>query len=208
MRIMHAHSTLDVEPGDGIVALAVAAGRRLGMDAEQLDELRRAAELHDVGKVGIPDAILDKPGELDGDEWEFIRQHTILGERILSAAPALAPVAAVVRATHERWDGRGYPDRLAGERIPLAARVIAVCDAYEAITSERRYREARTSADAREELLREAGHQFDPVVVDAVIGVLDQCAASDGTPLAVGLPDASGDYARAVADRLLALLET
>ena len=108
----------------------------------------RAAELHDVGKVGIPDAILDKRGRLDESEWEFMRQHTILGERILNAAPALRPVARLVRATHERWDGGGYPDGLAGEQIPLGARIIAVCDAYEAMIADRAYR-ARSRARRR-----------------------------------------------------------
>ena len=107
------------------------------IDAKFVQMLECCAPLHDIGKVGIPDAILEKPGVLDAGEWEFIHQHTILGERILSAAPALRPVAKIVRASHERWDGRGYPDGLRGEEIPLAARIVAVCDAYEAITSER-----------------------------------------------------------------------
>ena len=119
------------------------------MTVEQLDELRRAAELHDVGKVGIPDAILDKPGPLDDEEWEFMRQHTVLGERILGAAPALRPVAAIVRSTHERWDGRGYPDGLVGEEIPLGSRIVAACDAYEAMTNDRPYRERRDPESAR-----------------------------------------------------------
>ncbi len=162
VRIMQAKQPGLNDHSTGVAQLAVAVGRRLGMDAEQIDELARAAELHDIGKVGIPDAILQKPGELEGDEWEFIRQHTILGERILSAAPALRPVAKIVRASHERWDGGGYPDGLIGEQIPLAARIVAVCDAYEAITDDRCYREARPSDVAREELIREAGGQFDP----------------------------------------------
>jgi HD-GYP domain-containing protein (c-di-GMP phosphodiesterase class II) len=174
VRIMHAKQPGLPDHSSGVARLATLVGRRLGMNAEQLDELARAAELHDVGKVGIPDAILDKPGELDPSEWEFIRQHTILGERILSAAPALRPVATIVRASHERWDGRGYPDRLSGEEIPLAARIVAVCDAYEAITQDRCYREARSEAVAREELQREAGHQFDPVVVEAFLTELDE----------------------------------
>ena len=144
------------------------------MTAEQIDELARAAELHDIGKVGLPDAILDKPGALDPDEWEFVRRHTVLGERILSAAPALRPVATIVRASHERWDGRGYPDRLGGEEIPLAARVVAVCDAYEAMTSDRCYRRARSAEVARRELTREAGRQFDPQVVAAFLLELEQ----------------------------------
>ena len=158
----------------GVARLAVPVGRRLGMDAEQLDELRRAASLHDIGKVGIPDAILSKPGPLDADEWAFIRQHTVLGERILSAAPALRPVATIVRACHERWDGEGYPDRLRGSEIPLAARIVAVCDAYDTIISNRCYRAARTPRQAREELRREAGHQFDPTVVASFLEELDR----------------------------------
>ena len=173
VRIMHAKQPGLPDHSTGVARLATLVGRRLGMDAEQLDELARAAELHDIGKVGIPDAILEKPGELDAGEWEFIRQHTILGERILSAAPALRPVATIVRASHERWDGRGYPDRLSGEEIPLAARIVAVCDAYEAITGDRCYRKARPSESAREELRREAGRQFDPVVVEAFLAELD-----------------------------------
>ncbi len=154
--------------------LAMAVGLHLDMNAEQIDELARAAELHDIGKVGVPDAILEKPGPLDADEWEFIHQHTILGERILSAAPALRPVATIVRSTHERWDGAGYPDGLDGPAIPLAARIIAVCDAYDAIVTSRCYRPARTPDAAREELARESGHQFDPEVVTALLAVLQR----------------------------------
>ncbi len=174
LRIMHAKQPGLPDHSSGVADLAIQVGRRLGMGAEQIDELARAAELHDIGKVGLPDAILDKPGALDPDEWEFVRQHTILGERILSAAPALRPVATIVRASHERWDGRGYPDRLGGEEIPLAARIVAVCDAYEAITSDRCYRRARSTDVARKELIREAGRQFDPQVVAAFLEELEQ----------------------------------
>ena len=118
------------------------------MGPEELDEVARAAELHDVGKIAIPDAILDKPGPLDAGEWSFMRRHTLIGERILLAAPALRPVARLVRSSHERWDGGGYPDGLAGEEIPLGARVVAVCDAFDAMTTERPYRDPRASADA------------------------------------------------------------
>ena len=110
---------------------------RLELDDEQIDHVRHAAELHDVGKMAIPDAILDKPGPLDDAEWEFIRRHTIIGERIVAAAPALRPVAALVRSSHERWDGAGYPDGLAGEEIPLGARIVAVCDAFDAMVADR-----------------------------------------------------------------------
>jgi diguanylate cyclase (GGDEF)-like protein len=190
VRIMHAKQPGLPDHSTGVAQLAVAVGRRLGMDAEQIDELGRAAELHDIGKVGIPDAILGKPGTLNSEEWEFIRQHTILGERILSAAPALRPVATIVRASHERWDGRGYPDRLRGEQIPLAARIVAVCDAYEAITDNRCYRGARSSEEAREELLREAGGQFDPAVVAAFLEELDA-----PQPVAPAVPTADEEAA-------------
>jgi diguanylate cyclase (GGDEF)-like protein len=174
LRIMHAKQPGLPDHSSGVADLAIQVGRRLGMTGEQIDELARAAELHDIGKVGLPDAILDKPGALDPDEWEFVRQHTILGERILSAAPALRPVATIVRASHERWDGRGYPDRLGGEEIPLAARIVAVCDAFEAITSDRCYRSARDVDVARKELILEAGRQFDPKVVAAFLEELEQ----------------------------------
>ena len=114
--------------------LALAVGRELHMGPEGLDEVARAAELHDVGKIAVPDAILDKPGPLDPVEWSFMRRHPLIGERILLAAPALRPVARLVRSSHERWDGGGYPDGLTGDEIPLGARVVAVCDAFDAMT--------------------------------------------------------------------------
>jgi diguanylate cyclase (GGDEF)-like protein len=169
LRIMHARQPSLQDHSSEVARLCVGVGRRLGMTAEELDELWRAAELHDVGKVGIPDAILEKPRELDDAEWYFMRQHTILGERILNAAPALRPVALLVRASHERWDGKGYPDGLAGEAIPLGARIIAACDAYEAMTTDRVYRLRRDHESACRELRREAGRQFDPDVVEALL---------------------------------------
>jgi|SRR5579884_579581 len=145
--------------------LALGIGERLGLNDEQLDELRRAAELHDIGKAAIPDAILNKPGPLSDDEWTFMRRHTIVGERVLSTAPALAPAAALVRSSHERWDGRGYPDGLAGSDIPLGARIVFVCDAFDTMTSERTYAPRRTPEEAIAELRGNAGSQFDPEIV-------------------------------------------
>jgi two-component system cell cycle response regulator len=147
--------------------LAVTVGRKLGMNGEQLDELRRAAELHDVGKAAVPDGILNKPGPLSDQEWAFMRRHTLVGERILAAAPALAPVAALVRASHERWDGGGYPDGIAGAAIPLGARIVSVCDAFDAMTSDRPYAAQVSAEAALAELHREASRQFDPQVVAA-----------------------------------------
>jgi len=151
----------------GVGALAAALGRRLELTAEQLDEVTRAAELHDVGKIAIPDEILHKPAKLDEDEWALMHQHTIIGDRILGAAPAMRPVAAIVRASHEHWDGRGYPDGLAGEQIPLGARIVSVCDAFHAMTTPRPYQRMMTPDEARTELRRCAGTQFDPAVVEA-----------------------------------------
>jgi HD-GYP domain-containing protein (c-di-GMP phosphodiesterase class II) len=130
-------------------------------------EVRLAAELHDVGKVAIPEVILDKPGPLDETEWAFMRRHTLIGERIVAAAPALGAVARLVRASHERWDGRGYPDAVAGEDIPLGARIFAAVDTYDAITSDRPYRKARPHAVAIAELQRVSGQQLDPRIVEA-----------------------------------------
>jgi diguanylate cyclase (GGDEF)-like protein len=178
MRTMQAKQPMLGEHSGEVAQLAVAVARRLGMLGEQLDELVRAAELHDIGKVGIPDAILDKRAGLDATEWELMRQHTILGERILNAAPALRPVAQIVRASHERWDGTGYPDRLHGTEIPRAARIVAVCDAYEAMTSDRAYRPAVSHEAACWELRAMSGTQFDPEVVDAFIREVEK----RGTP--------------------------
>jgi two-component system cell cycle response regulator len=158
----------------GVGTLALAVGRRLGMIGEELDVLARAAELHDVGKIAIPDAILQKAGPLNAEEWRFMHRHTILGERILTAATALRPVARLVRASHERFDGAGYPDGLHGTEIPLGARVIFVCDAFDAMTSERSYSGAITAAEALAELRACAGSQFDPTVVAAFVEILGE----------------------------------
>jgi diguanylate cyclase (GGDEF)-like protein/putative nucleotidyltransferase with HDIG domain len=154
---------------DGVAALAEATARELGMSDEQRTAVRQAAALHDIGKAAVPDAILNKPGPLSEDEWVFMRRHTVIGERIMQAAPALAAAAPLVRSSHERFDGAGYPDALAGREIPLGASVIAVCDAYDAMVSDRPYRAALTHAEALAELQRCAGTQFDPAVVRAFV---------------------------------------
>src|SRR5256886_460419 len=155
-----------------VSSLAVRVGEQLGLARDELEVLRLAAELHDVGKLAIPDIVLQKAAALDATEWGFIHSHTLIGQRILGAAPALRPVGAVVRSTHENWDGTGYPDGFAGEAIPLSARIISACDAYSAMTSDRPYRAARRPEDAICELRRCAGHQFDANVVDLLCAVL------------------------------------
>jgi HD-GYP domain-containing protein (c-di-GMP phosphodiesterase class II) len=156
-----------------VAALAYASAVRLGIPSEDAEITRQTAQLHDVGKVAVPDAILNKPGRLDDAEWAFMKRHTIIGERIISAAPALSVVAKLVRSTHERYDGGGYPDGLAGAEIPLIARIVYVCDSYDAMVTKRAYRDARSHSGAIAELRRCSGTQFDPQVVDAVIGALE-----------------------------------
>jgi two-component system cell cycle response regulator len=151
-----------------VAALARAVGERMGISDDLLEGLERAAELHDIGKIAIPDAILNKPGPLDPEEWSFMRRHTLIGESMLSAAPALRSAAKIVRSSHERVDGKGYPDGLRGDQIPLASRIIFVCDAFHAMTSDRPYAQAKDTEAALAELQRCAGTQFDPAVVEAM----------------------------------------
>jgi diguanylate cyclase (GGDEF)-like protein/PAS domain S-box-containing protein len=164
---------------DDVTGLCEAVGRQLGLTEEQMTPLLQAAALHDVGKVAIPDAILDKPGPLDETEWEFMRTHTLIGERILAEAPALADAAKIVRASHERHDGRGYPDGLRGDAIPLAARIIAVCDSFDAMTSNRPYRTAMSFEGALSELHKNAGTQFDSRVVAAFVKAIRTPLSAD-----------------------------
>jgi two-component system, cell cycle response regulator len=154
---------------DGVARLAAAFGKALALDAEEQDVVVRAAELHDIGKVAIPDAVLHKGADLSPEEWELMRKHTIIGQRVLGAAPALSPVADLIRSTHERWDGEGYPDRLAGKDIPLGSRAIFICDAYNAMTEGRSYRSPMSREEALEELRSGAGTQFDPDLVRAFV---------------------------------------
>jgi HD-GYP domain-containing protein (c-di-GMP phosphodiesterase class II) len=160
--------------------LAIAVGRRLGFDEDELSDLRIAADLHDIGKIAIPDDILYKPGLLDEEEWSFIRRHTLIGERIVGSTLALRKVATLIRSAHERWDGRGYPDGLVGEAIPLASRIIFACDAYDAMTRDRPYRTALTQEHALGELSRGAGTQFDPRIVRALREALTEGMTPSG----------------------------
>jgi diguanylate cyclase (GGDEF)-like protein len=162
----------------GVAGLASATAIQLGIPQENIGAARQTGLLHDVGKVAIPDEILSKQGPLDESEWAFIKRHTVIGERILSAAPSLAVVARLVRSTHERYDGGGYPDGLAGDDIPLIARIVAVCDAYDAMVTRRVYRAARSRSEAIAELRHCSGTQFDPVVVEAFVSALE--APGDG----------------------------
>jgi diguanylate cyclase (GGDEF)-like protein len=155
-----------------VVDTAKSVARALGLDLTEVQRIGHAALLHDIGKVGVPDRILLKTGPLAGEEWELMREHPLIGERILSAIPGLAGVAEMVRHEHERFDGGGYPDGLRGEEIPIGSRIILACDAYHAMTSDRAYRGAMAHDEAIAELARGAGTQFDPKVVAALVSHL------------------------------------
>jgi HD-GYP domain-containing protein (c-di-GMP phosphodiesterase class II) len=158
-----------------VVALALAVGDRLGLGADRRRNLEFAALLHDVGKVAIPKAIINKPGKLDADEFAVVKTHTLEGQRMLDRVGGfMSDVGLIVRWHHERWDGRGYPDGLAGEHIPLEARIITACDSYNAMTTTRAYRAALPPDVAAQELRDCAGSQFDPTVVAAVLAVIEQ----------------------------------
>jgi HD-GYP domain-containing protein (c-di-GMP phosphodiesterase class II) len=160
------------EHSDAVVELAVKVGERLRLPDDAMADLEFAARLHDVGKIGIPDAVLLKAGPLDGDEWAVMRQHPDWGAQMLARVPGLRRVARIVRHAHERWDGEGYPDALHSDSIPIESRIIFACDAYHAMTSDRPYRNALRPWIAVSELREGAGSQFDADVVDALVAIL------------------------------------
>jgi putative nucleotidyltransferase with HDIG domain len=160
------------EHSEDVLVLALAVAERLNVDDDELEQLRQVALLHDIGKIAVPDAILNKPGELTAEEWKIMRTHPIVSARIARATSGLERLAPALRAEHERWDGGGYPDGLAGERIPLASRITFVCDAYCAMTSDRPYRSALSPDTARERLVEGIGTQFCPRSGAALLEVL------------------------------------
>jgi diguanylate cyclase (GGDEF)-like protein len=163
----HSHS-------EQVVGLACEVARRLGLPPEEVERVRDGAMLHDVGKVAIPNEILFKPGPLTAGEWQIMREHSLIGERILRRTPELAPIAPLVRHEHERWDGGGYPDGLTGTEIPVGSRIIFACDAYNAMITARPYREPMSQEDAISEVQSGSGTQFDPDVVEALLTVLSE----------------------------------
>jgi diguanylate cyclase (GGDEF)-like protein/putative nucleotidyltransferase with HDIG domain len=160
------------EHSESVVELAARVARGLGLDEREVERVRSAALLHDIGKVAIPDEVLHKAGALDDGEWDIMREHPAIGERILRAIPGLGGVARIVRHEHERYDGGGYPDGIKGSEIPIGSRIILACDAYHAMTSDRPYRTAMDHGDAIAELAKNAGTQFDPDVTEQLIGCL------------------------------------
>jgi hypothetical protein len=161
------------EHTQGVVDMAIAVGLELRLDPRDMRDLEFGALLHDIGKLRIPNEIINKPGALDDAEWKVIREHPIYGQQMLDrVGGAMTAAGRIVRAHHERWDGQGYPDRLRDSDIPLAARIITVCDSFSAMTTKRAYSPAKTRAEGLAELDRCSGTQFDPAIVDALNRVL------------------------------------
>jgi putative nucleotidyltransferase with HDIG domain len=158
---------------EDVVELAVKVAEEMGLDEDARRETEMGALLHDIGKIAVPDEIINKPGPLNDEEWAIMKTHTVVGEQMLQQVGGLlSSVGVVVRASHERWDGGGYPDGLAGEAIPVPARICAACDAFNAMTTDRSYRKALPLSVAVEELRKNSGTQFAPDVVDALIAVV------------------------------------
>jgi HD-GYP domain-containing protein (c-di-GMP phosphodiesterase class II) len=173
LRAVDAHDGYTGEHSRAVVACSTATARVLNLPDVTVFDVEQVAMLHDVGKLGVPDAILSKPGALNTEEWEMMRQHPVTGERIIAGMPSLARLAPAIRAEHERWDGAGYPDGLAGNKIPIASRIVLACDAYHAMTSNRPYRNAMPKIHACAELEGGSGTQFDPTVLAALFDVLE-----------------------------------
>jgi len=174
---LQAFDCYTAEHSSETLALAELVADRLGVDEVESETVTLTALLHDVGKIGVPGEVLRKPGPLTDEERSQMQRHPVIGEQILSRVPALSTVASAIRHEHERWDGRGYPDGLAGEEIPLASRIVLACDAWHAMTSDRPYRRAMSRPAAVDELVRCAGSQFDPAVAAALLDVVDgDCA--------------------------------
>jgi two-component system cell cycle response regulator len=166
LKVLNERTPGVLEDLNRIAHFATATAEGLGLSADEVERVELAARLHDVGKLAIPDAILTKAGPLDADEWAIMRTHAEIGQRIVAAAPSLAHIAKLVRSHHERYDGFGYPDRLAGKDIPIGASIIAVCAAFVAMMRHRPFSDAITVAEALAEVHRCSGSQFDPQVVD------------------------------------------
>jgi response regulator RpfG family c-di-GMP phosphodiesterase len=170
LKVLNEHDPGVLEDLNRMGHLASDTARVLGLDEREIERVELAARLHDVGKLAIPDAILTKPAPLDAAEWQVMQTHPEIGARIVASAPSLAHISDLIRSHHERYDGRGYPDGLAGDEIPIAAAVIAVCAAFVAMMRHRPYSDAITVAEALAELRRCSGTQFDPRVVTAFCG--------------------------------------
>ncbi len=185
--VVEADDTYTGEHCKSVVRLSLDVARRLDLDADRTRNVEFGALLHDIGKIAVPNEIINKPGRLDEREWEIIKRHTIDGQRMLEKIGGfMTEIGLIVRASHERWDGAGYPDGLAGEQIPLEARIVSACDAFNAMTTTRSYRKAMPFAAACRELERCAGSHFDPHVVDALLAVAASPAAQPQAATSAG----------------------
>ncbi|MEW5939647.1 MAG: HD-GYP domain-containing protein, partial [Chloroflexota bacterium] len=169
-----AKDTYTANHAQQLTNMALAVGREMGVSPREMEDLRFGAILHDIGKIGIPDAILQKPASLDEEEWKWMRQHPEIGAHILTPIPRLSGASRIVRHHHERFDGAGYPDGLSGEAIPLVARILTVVDAYNAILDARPYKPPLPTETAIAELKKHAGTQFDSCVVNAFLNVVER----------------------------------
>ena len=161
------------EHSGAVVGLSVAVASRMGLSEEEAADVEQVALLHDIGKIGVGDAILNKPGPLSEAEWEVMKMHPAIGEEIVASTEGISHLAPAIRAEHERWDGKGYPDGLSGEDIPVTSRIVLVCDAFHAMTSDRPYRRAIGAEDALRELEKNAGMRFCPRTVEAFVGMFE-----------------------------------
>jgi len=182
LTVMEERNSGAVETFNKVARLALSVAEYVGLADYEIERIELAGRLHDVGKLAIPDAILRKPGSLTPKEWAIMQTHAEIGERILRSSPTLEYVAEIVRWHHERYDGRGYPDRLSGEGIPVAARIVAVCAAFVAMMKQRPFSDAITVEEALAELRRGSGSQFDPQIVEAFSGLLQRAVALPLTP--------------------------
>jgi putative nucleotidyltransferase with HDIG domain len=186
--VVEADDSYTGEHSKSVVRLALDVAEDLQLDADSKRNIEFGALLHDVGKIAIPKEIINKPGKLDDQEWAIVKTHTIEGQRMLEKIGGfMREIGRIVRSSHERWDGHGYPDALSGEAIPLESRIVAVCDAFNAMTTTRSYRTAMSAAAALAELERCAGSQFDPRIVASLARVVSLAPearrAADGNPL-------------------------
>jgi HD-GYP domain-containing protein (c-di-GMP phosphodiesterase class II) len=172
MSALYAKSQETEEHGQRLGQYADMIGKELGLDQKTLDDLKLLSMLHDIGKIGIDDRILNKPAKLNEEEWEVMKKHPEIGHRIAMSTPELCHIAEYILRHHERWDGSGYPDGILNEEIPLLSRILSIADAYDAMTEDRVYRKGMSTVEAIAELKRCSGTQFDPALVELFIGML------------------------------------
>jgi len=189
--MLHARDPYTFEHSDDVADLAEATARHLGLHEDEIEQVRSGALIHDVGKIGIPDSILKKPGKLTDDEWEIMKTHPDIGADLIKDLEMYAGVVDLVRHEHEHWDGNGYPKGLQGEEIPLGARIIAVADAYNALITDRPYRDAYPPEQAIDIIKSESGTHFDPQVVDAFLEIATERKHAGTDATGMPLPDSS-----------------